>query len=308
MKPMLATAVSALPRGPGWAYEFKWDGVRALLDVSEHGVTIRTRNGNDATAAYPELVAMAKDAGDALLDGEIVAFAAGRPSFGLLQTRMHVRSATEARRLARTAPVTFVAFDLLRRFGVDLTGRPYVERRATLDRWLVERPDWTLSPYFDDGAATEAAARQHGLEGVVAKRLASPYRPGSRGPDWQKIRFVRAGDFVVVGWEAAVARPDELSSLVLGHLADGELRYAGKVGSGLTARSAAELRGLLTEQDACPIGEVPAASPGRVVRWCVPQIVVEVEFTVWTDDGRLRHPVFRGRRADKQVEEARGDA
>jgi bifunctional non-homologous end joining protein LigD len=307
MKPMLASPVAELPDGPGWAFEFKWDGVRALLDVSEHGVRIVSRNGNDVTAGYPELVDLAADAGDALVDGEIVVLSDGRPSFEQLATRMHVREGSAARRLARTTPVTFVAFDLLRRFGVELTARPYVERRATLDRWLDEHPEWTQSPYFDDGPATLAAAREHGLEGVVAKRLAAPYRPGARGPDWLKLRFVRSGEFVVLGWEAAAARPGELSSLVLGYYRDGRLGYAGKVGSGLDGRIATRLRHGLTERSRCAVEPGPPPSPGRVVHWCEPTVVVEVEFTLWTVEGRLRHPVFRALRDDKDPEEATGD-
>lgn len=307
VKPMLATAVDALPHGAGWAYEFKWDGVRALLDVSERGIRIVSRNGNDVGGAYPELLALAAGAGDALLDGEIVAFADGRPSFELLQSRMHVRGPAQARRLAESTPVTFVAFDLLRRYGVDLTGRPYVERRATLDRWLDEEPGWTQSPYFDDGDATQAAAHQHGLEGVVAKRLASPYRPGVRSGDWMKLRFVRSGEFAVVGWEAAADRPDELSSLVLARYVDGVLALAGKVGSGLDRRTAAVLRLELRPRAECVLDLQPQPSPGRVVRWCEPSVVVEVEFALWTNEGRLRHPVFRGIRTDKSPEEATGE-
>jgi bifunctional non-homologous end joining protein LigD len=305
---MLATAVSALPRGDGWAYEFKWDGVRALVDVSTDGVRIHSRAGNEVTKAYPELVSLSADVGDALLDGEIVAFSDGRPSFDLLQRRMHVRSAADARRLAAEAPVTFVTFDLLRRFGVDLTARPYGERRATLDRWAAERPGWTLSPWFDDGAATEEAAHEHGLEGVVAKRIGSPYRPGVRSPDWQKLRFVRAGDFVVVGWEGAAERPGELSSVVLGCYVEGVLTYAGKAGSGLTTQSARELQGMLTSARACALPDPPPLTSGRVVHWVQPQLVVEVGFASWTDDRRLRHPVFRRMRLDKPAEEAHGDA
>ncbi len=309
VKPMLATPVATLPEGPGWAFEFKWDGVRALLDISGRGVRIASRNGNDVTAAYPELVSAFGAAGDALVDGEIVAFADGRPSFEALQARMHVRSAAQARRLARSCPVTFVAFDLLRRFGVDLTARPYVERRATLDRWLDDHPEWTQSPYFDDGPATLAAAREHGLEGVVAKRLASPYRPGVRGPDWMKLRLVRAGDFVVIGWEAADRRPGELSSVLLGYFpaGGGELRYAGKVGSGLDARTATRLRERLIARGECVLADRPPASPGRLVRWCEPSVVVEVEFALWTQEGRLRAPVLRGLQPDKRAQEAHGD-
>jgi bifunctional non-homologous end joining protein LigD len=308
VNPMLATPVSELPSGEGWAFEFKWDGVRALIDISDHGVVIHSRAGNDVSTAYPELISLATGVGDALLDGEIVSFVDGRPSFGQLQARMHVRSGAEARRLARTAPVTFVAFDLLRRYGVDLTGRPYTERRATLERWAAERPEWTVSPVFDDGDATAAAAREHGLEGVVAKRLAAPYRAGARSPDWRKLRFVRSGDFVVVGWEAAADTPDELSSLVLGyHPGGGPLALAGKVGSGLTGRTAAQLRATLVARADCPLPELPPLTPGRAVHWVQPRVVVEVEFASWTAEGRLRHPVLHGVRRDKRADEAVGD-
>ena len=309
---MLATAVAALPTGAGWAFEFKWDGVRALVDVSDRGVRIASRAGNDVTAAYPELVALAAGAGDALLDGEIVAFADGRPSFELLQSRMHVRSAADAARLSRTTPVTYMAFDLLRRYGVDLTARAYVERRATLDRWLGEQPGWTVSPFFDDGPATLSAAREHGLEGVVAKRLAAPYRSGARSPDWVKLRFTRTGDFVVIGWEAAADSPSALSSLVLGYYADGALAFAGKVGSGLDARTSTALRAELAQRATTPLPAVPSShggwtTAGRILRWTEPSIVVEVEYAGWTAEGRLRQPVFHRVRTDKSAEEAIGD-
>ena len=143
---MLATAVTTLPRGDGWAYEFKWDGVRTLLDVGEGGVRLISRAGNDVSLGYPEIVAQAADVGDALLDGEIVAFVDGRPSFERLQSRMHLRGEVRRRPGRRHAPVTFVAFDILRRYGVDLTARPYRERRATLERFAEEHEGWTLSP------------------------------------------------------------------------------------------------------------------------------------------------------------------
>ena len=304
---MLATAVASLPTGAGWAYEFKWDGVRTLLDVGESRVRLTSRAGNDVSAGYPELIAQAADVGDALLDGEIVVFVEGRPSFERLQTRMHLRGKSEVARAAATAPVTFVAFDLLRRFGVDLTERPYSERRATLERFAEDHDGWTLSPSFDDGPATETVARAHGLEGVVAKRLTSVYRPGARSDDWRKLRFVRAGDFAVIAWEAAPEHPNTLSSLVLAVHGDDGLLYAGRVGSGLAGQAARQLKERLTERSTPAVADVPPPVRGRRLRWVEPELVVEVEFAAWTADRRLRQPVFRGVRTDKRVDEARRD-
>jgi bifunctional non-homologous end joining protein LigD len=304
---MLATAVSTLPSGVGWAYEFKWDGVRALLDVTDRGARLVSRAGNDVSAGYPELIAQAAGIGDALLDGEVVAFENDRPSFQRLQTRMHLRGRAEVARAAVECPVTYVVFDVLRRYGLDLTGRPYTERRATLERFVADHPGWTLSPAFDDGPATEQVARQHGLEGVVAKRLTSDYRPGTRSANWLKLRFVRAGDFVVIGWEAAAGSPTALSSLVLAVATEDGLRFAGKVGSGLSARSSASIKKMLRERSTPPVPGVPRPTGGRHVRWVEPEVVVEVAFAAWTGDRRLRHPVYRGVRDDKRVEEARGD-
>jgi bifunctional non-homologous end joining protein LigD len=304
---MLATAVGTLPSGDGWAYEFKWDGVRALLDVSDRGARLISRLGNDVSAGYPELIAQAADIGDGLFDGEIVAFVDGRPSFERLQQRMHLRGKSEVARMATECPVTYVLFDVLRRYGVDVTARPYTERRATLERFIEDHPDWTLSPSFDDGSATEEVARAHGLEGVVAKRVASRYRPGVRSDDWRKLRFVQGGEFVVIGWEAAAEHPNTLSSLVLAVTRDGELRYAGRVGSGLAGREASRLKKLLTERSEPAAADVPAPIRGRRLRWVEPTMVVDVQFQMWTDDGRLRAPVYRGVRTDKTTDQARGD-
>lgn len=303
---MLATAVSTLPSGDGWAYEFKWDGVRALLDVSDAGIRLQSRAGNDVTGGYPELVAQADGIEDALLDGEIVAFDEGRPSFERLQQRMHVRGKADVARLAREVPVTYVVFDVLRRFGVDLTARPYSERRATLERFGAEHEDWTISPSFDDGPATLDVARAHGLEGVVAKRVDSVYRPGHRSDDWRKLRLLQSGEFVVLGWEAAPEHPATLSSLVLGITTDDGLRYAGKVGSGLTGRLAARLKEMLTERTQPVVTGIPRGPRARLVHWTEPAVVVDVRFTMVTSDGVLRQPVFRGIRTDKGVDEARG--
>jgi bifunctional non-homologous end joining protein LigD len=304
---MLATSVETLPSGDGWAYEFKWDGVRALMHVTDHGARLTSRADNDVSGGYPELIAQAADVGDAIFDGEIVVFVDGRPSFERLQTRMHLRGKAEVARMAVDCPVTYVLFDVLRRYGVDLTDRPYTERRATLERFVADHPGWTLSPSFDDGPATEEVAQAHGLEGVVAKRTGSRYRPGQRTDDWRKLRFVRAGEFAVIGWEAAAEHPNTLSSLVLARTVDGSLRYAGRVGSGLAGRMATKIKGMLTERPDAPVTGVPAPMRGRRLRWVQPTLVVDVRFQNWTDDGRLRAPVFRGIRTDKTVDQARGD-
>jgi bifunctional non-homologous end joining protein LigD len=304
LTPMLAAAGSVLPGGPGWAYEFKWDGVRALVNVVAGTVRITSRLGNEVTAAYPELAGLGAGIEDALVDGEIVAFVDDRPSFGQLQLRMHVRSARQAAALVGTVPVSFIAFDLLRLYGVDLTARPLSERRATLDRLAVDHPQWTVSPSFDDGPATEAAARAHGLEGVVAKRLAGVYLFGYRTDDWVKVKFTRGGEFVVVGWEADAADGSAtLSSLLLAYHDGDELRFAGKVGSGLSGPESGHLKRRLVTRPRPPLAELPPASPGRVATWVEPEVVVAVTYSHWADDGRLRHPVFVGIRNDKDARE-----
>ncbi len=306
--PMLATAGSVLPSGPGWAYEFKWDGVRALVSVTAGAVQITSRLGNDVTVAYPELAGLGAGIEDALIDGEIVAFDEGRPSFGRLQLRMHVRVARQAAQLAADVPVSFIAFDLLRLYGVDLTDRPFAERRATLERLATDYPQWTVSPSFDDGRATEQAAQAHGLEGVVAKRVTSRYRPGTRTAQWVKVKFRQGGEFVVVGWESdALDASATLSSLLLGYYDGDVLRFAGKVGSGLSGRHVTELSRRLRARPGTALADVPPPSPGRAVTWVEPEVVVEVTYSHWADDGRLRHPVFVGVRDDKSAREVARD-
>jgi bifunctional non-homologous end joining protein LigD len=305
---MLATP-GALPTGPGWAYELKWDGVRVLVDVGPEGFGMTSRRGNDVSAAYPELAGLRDACPDILLDGEVVALSDGRPSFAALQNRMHVRSASQARRLAGTIPVTYFAFDILRLYGVDLTARPYAERRSTLERLELSGPNWTVPPAFDDGPATIAAAEQNGLEGVVAKRLAAPYRPGARSADWIKVRIGNRQEFVVGGWEAGEGgRAGGIGALLLGYYdAAGTLRYAGQVGTGFTARKLVELgdRLSLLRRPANPFADMPPEVRGRALTFVDPELVVEVEFAEWTPEGRLRFASFQGERDDKDPQEVR---
>src|SRR5687767_2212839 len=200
-QPMLATA-GQLPVGGAWAYEFNWDGVRAIAQVSAGTLRLFARKGPEITVAYPELAGLGAALGrDAVLDGEVAVLdEKGRPSFRSLAERMHVRDAARAARLARSLPVSYLIFDVLELDGTEVCGEPYTRRRSILEGLGLAGDHWLVPPTFDDGGATMAAAREYTLEGVVAKRRTSAYRPGTRSPDWIKVKVERTGDFVVGGY------------------------------------------------------------------------------------------------------------
>jgi bifunctional non-homologous end joining protein LigD len=305
LRPMLAVSTATPPAGPGWAWEVKWDGVRLLGIVVAGSLRLRTRTGRDVTARYPELAPLGAAVGhDAVLDGEVVALdARGRPSFQLLQRRMHVAGAADAARLAAEVGCVYMVFDLLWIDGDPIVDRPYVERRARLLALGLSGPAWQTPPHeLGDGAALRTLSEELGLEGLVAKRADSLYRPGVRSRDWVKVKRQRRQELVVGGWvEGQGARAGSIGALLLGHwehdAAGRRLRYAGRVGSGFTARDLAELHRTLRsiEQPASPFG---AGSPPREAHFCAPVLVAEVRFTEWTDDGHVRQPVFLGLRAD----------
>lgn len=307
---MLATT-GELPTGPEWAYELKWDGVRALAVISQDGIRLYARSGAEITKAYPELADLgaalaALGVTDAVLDGEIVVLdATGRPSFPALAERMHVRDLQRARQLAVAYPASYMIFDVLRANGTDIAGVPYVRRRDWLESLaprLSESGRWVVPPRFADGAATLAAAKELELEGVVAKRLSSTYRPGVRSPDWIKIKHDKTGDYVIGGW-----RPGrrELGALLVGTAVPGGLRYRGRVGGGISAWAE---RDLLARLAALHTPESPFAQPlpredARGARYTRPELVVEVRYGSITPDGRLRFPRFVRLRPDKSPEE-----
>ncbi|TYB37955.1 DNA ligase [Micromonospora sp. AP08] len=302
LKPMLAMT-GQLPAGDGWAYEFKWDGVRALADISRGHQHLYARSGVEITTAYPELIPLAEQVDDALLDGEVVLFTDGQPSFTALAERMHVRNAAKAARLAATVPVTYMIFDVLRLRGEDLTGRPYRQRREILEYLGLGAARWAVPPVFGDGPATYAAAGEHGLEGVMAKRVDALYRPGVRSPDWVKVKLEVTGDFVVGGWRPGARK---IGGLLIGvPRPDGRLTYRGRVGGGI---GAALERELLRELEplrttASPFaGDVPRED-ARGANWVTPQVVVEVKYGQRTPDGRLRFPRILRLRPDKPAEE-----
>lgn len=210
MLPMLATATTAPPRGAQWAHEIKWDGMRVLAEVRGPAVTLTSRNGNDVTASFPELAGLAGTYDDLLLDGEVVAFDQGRPSFAALAERMHVKDRRKAERLAGTRPVTYVVFDVLRLFGQDLTSQPWSARRPLLDQLDLGGSHVQVPPAYDDGEQLLAATAEQGLEGVVSKRRAAAYFPGRRSADWLKTSHRATLSAVVGGWRPETGNANRL--------------------------------------------------------------------------------------------------
>jgi bifunctional non-homologous end joining protein LigD len=302
MRPMLATPVAAVPQGAGWVHEVKWDGVRVLADVRDGALTLTSRAENDVTAGYPELQAIAGLYDDMLLDGEVVALEGGRPSFGALAERMHVRDRRKADRLAATRPVTFMVFDLLRLYGSDLTGHPLSERRELLERLDLDGRHWQVPPTYEDGEELFGATLEQGLEGVVSKRLESPYLPGRRSPDWVKCPHRTTMSVVVGGWRPEKTNDSGRLGAILVGAPDGKggWRYAGGMGSGIAGRAAtqlAEVLAPLARADSPFSTEVPR--PDRTgVTWVEPQVVVEARVLEVTRDGRLRQPAYLGIRTD----------
>jgi bifunctional non-homologous end joining protein LigD len=308
IEPMLARSGS-LPREDGrWAYEIKWDGVRAIAFVEGGRVRLQTRTGRDVTARYPELRAMGRALGsrEAVLDGEVVSLGPdGRPSFQRLQSRMHLTSEHAVRRLSEREPVTYIAFDLLFLDGHSLIDRPYLERREALASLGLAGRAWQApAHHVGDGAAMLAASRAQGLEGILAKRTDCPYTPGRRSGNWIKVKNVRRADVVVGGWMPGEGnRTGRLGALLVGYMEDGELRYAGRVGTGFDQAELERLGGLLGElaRDTSPF---TGRQPPRTARFVEPRLVAAVDYGEWTSARTLRHPVYRGLRDDVAPEDA----
>jgi bifunctional non-homologous end joining protein LigD len=289
---MLATPCQDPPRGPEWAYEMKWDGYRAIVGVADGRVRIVSRRGNDVSARYPELASLATNVpvDDLVLDGELVVLDDdGRPSFNAIQQHKD--------------PATLMAFDVLRVDGQDVTPLPWHERRALLERLALAGPTWQTPPVVHgDADVALATAARLGMEGIVAKRIDAPYRPGKRTAAWQKVKLSARQELVVGGWLPGERRlSGTVGSLLVGYYDEpgGTLQYAGRVGSGLSDELRDRLCEELVQRPTSPFVDVPPRLPGPV--WVEPQLVVEVKFTEWTGDGVLRQPVFLGIRTDKDA-------
>ena len=240
-----------------------------------------------------------------VLDGEVVALdEQGRPSFELMQQRMHLASESAVRRRMRDLPVTYVIFDLLYLDGHYTLPLPYEERRALLERLELEGPSWRTPAYHrGEGSALLAATRQMGVEGVVAKRLDCPYEPGRRSSGWIKVKNVHTQDVVIGGWTPGEGgRRSSLGALAVGVMDDGELRYAGKVGTGFTESTLKTLQRELEplRRDGSPFS---GRQPPKGTVFVEPRLVAEVEFREWTRAGTLRAPSFKGLRYDKDPQD-----
>jgi bifunctional non-homologous end joining protein LigD len=309
IKPMKAVSSAELPLGEGWGYEIKWDGMRLIAFVDPEAtpaVRLQSTNLRDVTASFPELAGLAEATCDkpAVLDGEAVAFTDdGRPSFGRLQQRMHLTNPADVALRMAEVPVVYQAFDLLQFDGHDTTTLSYVDRHRLLEEVLEPGPWWKVSTtHVEDGEALYEAATERGLEGLMAKRLESPYEPGKRSPNWRKVKIRPQQEFVVGGWLPGEGnRAGRLGSLLVGYYDDDELRYAGRVGTGFTEAELTRLEGVLAgiAADETPFVPTPPRDVVRHARWVRPEIVAEVAFGEWTGDGRLRHPAYLGQRDDK---------
>lgn len=315
MAPMLARSERSVPDDDEhWAYEVKWDGIRALLFADHGHVRVESRTQRDVTARYPELRPLGRVLGahELLLDGELVALdAQGRPRFELMQSRMNIDPAHPAaiKRAARRQPVVYMAFDLLHLDGRSLCDVPYERRRELLDGLDLNGPAWrTPRCRTGGGDALLEATREQVLEGIVAKRLDSRYEPGRRSGAWRKLRNRRRQELVIGGWtEGQGRRAGRIGALLLGAHdgPGGPLRFAGGVGSGFSEAALEDLHARLeslrrTRSPFRPDPARPAARPPRGARWVRPELVAEVELTELTRDGLVRQGVFKGLRDDKR--------
>ncbi len=307
--PMLARATTEVPKPEAdWSFELKWDGVRAIAYVRPGRLRLESRNQREITDSYPEIRGLLRDVGmrEVVLDGEIVAFdESGKPSFERLQRRMHVTSPGAIRRLEASTPVVYAIFDLLYIDGRSLIDQPYEARREQLERLGLKGPAWQV-PKAHLGAGTDLfeATRERGLEGLIAKRLKSCYESGRRSGAWLKIKHRSSQELVVGGWLAGEGRrTDRIGALLVGYYADGELAFAGRVGTGFTERTLDELARMLAPLRVKSNPFKRGLAPPKQAQFVRPELVIQVEFAEWTAEGVLRAPSFKGLVPDREAAE-----
>jgi len=302
---MLATLSQELPRGVGWVFEPKFDGIRCLARIAGGRAELWSRNRKRLTASFPEITAALEDRDlpDMWLDGELVAMRGRRHSFGLMQQRVHVQAPSAE--LVRAVPVRYWLFDLLHFENQDLTLLPLTSRKELLRQGVPYAAPVHFTPHWMKGAeARFRAACGRGEEGLITKRALSAYH-SRRSREWLKVKCARSEEFVVGGFTAPRGTRVALGALLVGQYVGGKLRFAGKVGTGFDTATLRQLLEALEEVEIphSPFDPPAGAEPG--VRWVEPRMVVQVAFGERTRDGRLRHPRFLGIRTDKRPEEAR---
>ncbi len=332
LPPMLALSGELPAREDAWGFEVKWDGVRALAYWRPGRLRIESRSLSDISSRYPELHALGRQLGtrEAILDGEIVAFDEnGSPSFELLQHRMHLTSDGAIRRLARETPATYVIFDLLYLDGRSTMGLAYRERRALLEQLKLDGPAWrTPAHHVGNGRDFLEVTAKHGLEGVLAKRLDSVYRPGERNGSWVKVKNINRQELLIGGWLAGKGRRSgQLGALLMGYYEDededegegegrgngkGEgdegkgrvLRYAGRVGTGFDESELEHLaKQLADRRRRSSLFSKRGVQPPSGAHFVDPELVAEIEFSHWTRQRILRHSSYKGLRSDKPAEQ-----
>ncbi|AHG91547.1 DNA polymerase LigD, ligase domain protein [Gemmatirosa kalamazoonensis] len=315
---MYASTGATLPTGPGWTFEPKYDGIRVIAVATAGEARLFTRNGNDKSRQFPEIAAalraLAARAGRSLvLDGEVVALDAGEPArFQALQSRMHVEDPRAVALHATQAPSALVAFDLLLDGDEPLIARPWRERRTRLERVLGRRGRGgkggrlRLGHTEADGAALLARARDAGWEGILAKRTDATYAPGVRTRHWLKLKVEQRQEFVVGGYTEPRESRKHLGALLLGYYdRDGRFVYAGHTGGGFTHAGLADMARRLRPLARATSPFTEAIKTNAPAHWVRPEVVVEVKFSEWTADGRLRQPIFVGVRDDKPARDVR---
>lgn len=295
LEPMQAEVADAPFHHPDWMWEPKLDGYRALAIIDRDGVRLRSRRGLELAPTFPRLAAELREqaAAGMILDGELVAFDAdGKPSFNALQNRFQLKGEREIALADRASPTLFYAFDLLHFEGIDLRKALYRDRRRYLAQCLLPSPLIQLIHAAEDGEALHAAALASGFEGVVGKRKDSVYEAGRRSAAWLKVKPTHSADFVIGGYTRGKGARAPLGSLLIGYWDKGKLRHASHVGSGFDDRSLTQVLKRLEplRSDACPFAEQPVVN--GPVTWVKPQLVAEVNYQQWTEDGSLRAPTF----------------
>jgi len=308
IRPMLATPGRDMPEGEGWTYEPKYDGIRVLAFATPGDVRLITRNGNDKTRQFPEVAKelaalVGRSKKPLVVDGEIVALRDGEPGrFQELQSRMHVTNERIIEGYTKSQPVALMVFDILVDGDDVLLAEPWSVRRKRLERRIsrTRKGAVRLAPSSEDGAEMLAMARKQGWEGLIAKRIDAPYKPGERSKSWQKVKLENQQEFVIGGYTEPRRTRERLGAILLGYYKDGEFVYAGHTGGGFSRKSLEEVYRRLKplERDTPPFSTKPRTN--ETPHWVDPKVVAEVRFNEWTREGKLRQPIFLGLRDDKK--------